>query len=157
RAYIDGPATKGAREQIITAYLDSTPLSSRPAYGEIIGLPEGVWAWYGTETEEMARVLNSSPTTEAELARKGEIYRQVLSMLIAQRRPSYYLAVNREALGVLTDQYLGLMNDAGVIDDALREAAVKAPLRVLPEPPSPDPVSFVDRKAADTLRTRLLS
>lgn len=157
RAYLDGPETKGAREQIITAYLDSTPLSSRPAYGEIIGLPEGLWAWYGTETEETARILNAPAETEAALARKGEIYRQVLSMLLAQRRPSYYLAGNREALGVLTNQYLGYLYDAGVIDARLRDAATKAELRVLPEPPPPDPVSFAGRKAADTLRTRLLS
>jgi membrane peptidoglycan carboxypeptidase len=157
RAYLDGPETKAAREHILTAYLDSTPLSSRPAYGEIIGLPEGLWAWYGTETEETARVLNAPAETDAALARKGEVYRQVLSMLLAQRRPSYYLAGNREALGVLTNQYLGYLYDAGVIDALLRDAATKAELRVLPEPPAPDPVSFAGRKAADTLRTRLLS
>ena len=38
-AYIDGPKTIEARRHIMTAYLNSEPLGSRPGYGEIIGVP----------------------------------------------------------------------------------------------------------------------
>ena len=45
---------------------------------------------------------------ESDRARRAEIYRQVLSLLLAQRRPSFYLASGsgQEALKTLTDQYL---------------------------------------------------
>src|SRR5487761_125584 len=46
-AYRQGPNTIAARRRILRVYLDSTPLASRPGYGEIIGLPEALWVWYG--------------------------------------------------------------------------------------------------------------
>src|SRR5438876_2364140 len=49
RAYADGPDTMEARRRILTAYLDATPLSSRPGFGEVIGIGEGLKAWYGTD------------------------------------------------------------------------------------------------------------
>ena len=52
RAYRDGPQTAAARRDIVTTYLDSTPLGSRPGYGEIIGVPEALWVWYGTDLDE---------------------------------------------------------------------------------------------------------
>jgi hypothetical protein len=59
------------------------------------------------------RVLTAPATTKAESARKGEIYRQVLSLLLAGRRPAYYLLENRAALGKLTDTCLRNLADAG--------------------------------------------
>jgi membrane peptidoglycan carboxypeptidase len=41
RAYRYGPDTTAARREIVTTYLDSTPLGSRPGYGEVIGMPSG--------------------------------------------------------------------------------------------------------------------
>ena len=40
RAYSGGPNTLQRRQEIITTYLNSTPLSSMPGYGEVIGVPE---------------------------------------------------------------------------------------------------------------------
>ena len=79
-AYIDGPNTIEARRHIMTAYLNSEPLGSRPGYGEIIGVPEALWRWYGTDLADASWVLTRPASAPAELARKGEIYRQVLSL-----------------------------------------------------------------------------
>src|SRR2546430_10749740 len=77
--YIYGPNTMKRREEIVTTYLNSTPLSSFPSYGEVIGFPDALWVWYGTDFNEANKVLNSTPKNKKELARKGEIYRQTLS------------------------------------------------------------------------------
>src|SRR6185437_13526070 len=76
RAYYDGPDTLKRREEVVTAYLNSTPLASVPGYGEIIGLPDALWVWFGTDLDEATKTLNETPRTAAELARQGQIYRQ---------------------------------------------------------------------------------
>ncbi|HXE04932.1 MAG TPA: transglycosylase domain-containing protein, partial [Bryobacteraceae bacterium] len=96
RAYLDGRDTTEARKHVVTAYLNATPLSSRPGYGEIIGIADGLRAWYGTDFAEANRLL--SEPMSGDLGRKAEIYKQVLSLLMAQRRPSYYLMMDRQAL-----------------------------------------------------------
>ncbi len=52
RAYSRGPDTTPRRREIITTYLNSTPLSSMPGYGEVIGVPEALWIWFGTDYTE---------------------------------------------------------------------------------------------------------
>ncbi len=49
RAYLDGPDTLAARRRIMTAYLNSSRSARCPGYGEIIGVPEALWIWFGTE------------------------------------------------------------------------------------------------------------
>jgi hypothetical protein len=66
-------------------YLNSTPLGARPGYGEVIGVPEALWIWYCTDLAEANRVLTTPATTKAQIARKGEVYRQVLELLLAGR------------------------------------------------------------------------
>ncbi len=154
RSYLDGPETLGVQQRIVSTFLNSTPLSSRPGYGEIIGVGDGLWAWYGSDLAEANRLLAETGTAPS--ARKAEIYKQVLSLLLAQRRPSYYLMDGRKSLDALTNNYLRLLGDAGIIDGALRDAALHAQLNFLPDPPSPAPVSFVDRKAAAAVRMELL-
>ena len=154
RSYLDGPDTMSAQQRILVTYLDSTPLSSRTGYGEIIGIGDGLWTWYGTDLGEASRAL--SGVTTVPLARKAEVYKQVLSLLLAQRRPFYYLVENRLALAALTDQYLRSLADAGVIGGDLKDAALAAELKVLAQPPALPPVSFVERKAAGAIRTEML-
>jgi membrane peptidoglycan carboxypeptidase len=81
----------------------------------------------------------------------------VLSLLLAGRRPGYYLIANYQALASLTDRYLRLLADAGVVDPALRDAALRAPLTFRNDAPPPAAVSFVGNKAADRLRNRLVT
>ncbi|MGH7123662.1 MAG: transglycosylase domain-containing protein, partial [Stellaceae bacterium] len=157
RAYADGPDTTEARRRILTTYLDATPLSSRPGFGEVIGVGEGLKAWYGTDFANANHILSAPSRTPVEVARKAEVYKQVLSLLLAERRPSYYLGADHLALDALANQYLGLLAGAGVIDAALRDAALRIELRFSAEPPAPPPVSFVGRKATGAIRARLLA
>ena len=155
RAYADGPGTGRRREQIVTTYLNSTPLSSMPGYGEIIGVPEALWIWFGTDYAEATQILNTTPRDAAGRARQGEIYRQVLSLLLSERRPTYYLVGNRTALVALTDRYLRVLCDAGVIEAGLRDAALAAPLHFRDVPPPISAVSYVRQKATEDVRNKL--
>jgi membrane peptidoglycan carboxypeptidase len=157
RAYTDGRDTIQRREEIVTTYLNATPLSSMPGYGEVIGLPEALWIWFGTDYRDAATLLNTRPRTPAELARQGLIYRQVLSLLLSERRPSHYLVGDRAALATLTDKYLRALCAAGVIDPALRDAALDVELRFRTAPPSGAAVSFVRQKATEDIRNKLVS
>ena len=157
RAYYDGPDTLKRREEIVTAYLNSTPLASMPGYGEIIGLPDALWVWFGTDLAKPAKVLNKTPRTAAELARQGEVYRQVLAFVVSGRRPSYYLLDDRAALGVLIDNHLYALASAGIISPALRDAALNAELHFRTEPPPiAAAVSYVQRKSTEEVRNRLV-
>jgi membrane peptidoglycan carboxypeptidase len=157
RAYSDGPDTLQRRKEIVTTYLNSTPLGSMPGYGEIIGVPEALWIWFGTDYAEATKILNAAPRNAAGLARKGAVYRQVLSLLLSERRPSYYLMTNRDALNALSEKYLRVLCDAGVIDPALRDAALAAELHFRTAPPPISAVSFVPQKATEDVRNKLVS
>ncbi|MFL5283025.1 MAG: transglycosylase domain-containing protein, partial [Rhodopila sp.] len=91
QAYRDGPDTLQARKQIVVSYLNATTLASRPGIGEIIGIGDALAAWYGTDLAEANRVLNGPADTPEALAYKARIYREVLNLLLAERRPAYYL------------------------------------------------------------------
>ena len=80
----------------------------------------------------------------------------VLSLLLAQRRPAYYLVPDHRALDALTDSYLKRLAANHVISRPLSEAALNAQLRFRPQAPAPAPVSFVGRKGADAIRAELL-
>ena len=109
RAYRDGPDTAAARRQIVVDYLNSTPLSARAGFGEVNGLGDGLWAWFGTDFEHANQVLSAPAPDAAARLEQARIYKQALSLLLAQRRPSYYLLAGRAALGALTDSYLRLL------------------------------------------------
>jgi membrane peptidoglycan carboxypeptidase len=156
RAYLDGPDTTAWRRQLVVDSLNSAPLGARPGYGEVIGLGDGLWVWYGTDLAMANRVL-SAPPSGVDPGRRAQIFKQVLSLLLAQRRPTYYLMEDRQALAALTDSYLRLLLDAGIIDAVLAEGARTAVLEFAADPPSRRPTSFVERKAPNAVRTRLLS
>src|SRR5262249_27929619 len=89
RAYQGGTRTIAARRQIVVDYLNSTPLAAAPGYGEVLGLGDGLWAWYGVEFEETNRLLAADlPSSDPARARA---YKRVLSLLLATRRPYHYL------------------------------------------------------------------
>ena len=135
-AYRDGPDTLEARKRIVVTYLNATTLASRPGFGEIIGIGDALGTWFGTDLAEANRILNGPADTPAALARKAQIYREVLSLLLAERRPAYYLRTDRGPLEALTDRYLNWLAEAHVIDVRLRDAAQAARLPVLAEPPT---------------------
>ncbi|TDV14996.1 transglycosylase domain-containing protein [Paraburkholderia caballeronis] len=156
RAYLDGPQTMPARQQILVRYLNSVPLAAKPGVGEISGIGDGLAAWYGRDFRDVNRVLRA-PLTDATLAEQALAFRQVLSLLIAQRAPSYYLQRDNPELARLTDSYLRLLASGGVITPALRDAALAAQLTLDRSKPVRAPVSYVERKATTSLRTQLMS
>jgi membrane peptidoglycan carboxypeptidase len=156
RAYLDSFETMAAQREIVTAYLDSTPLSSRPGYGEVVGLGDAMSAWFGVDLAEVNSLLSHQAISDAETRRRAQVYKEVLSLLIAQRRPSYYLNTGREELEHLTDSYLRALASAGVIDPATRDAALERQLVFMPGSPALGAHSFVERRAVDAVRTELL-
>ncbi|MGV5596933.1 transglycosylase domain-containing protein, partial [Burkholderia pseudomallei] len=125
RAYLNGPQTMAARHAIVVHYLNSVPLAARARVGEITGIGDGLAAWYGRDFDEVNRLL-AAPTTPENVAAQGVAFRQVLSLMIAQRAPSFFLNRGYPALQRLTDSYLRLLSTGGVITPALRDAALAA-------------------------------
>ena len=85
-------------------------------------------------------------------------YRQVLSLMLAHRRPSSLLlqAAGREELRNLTDQHLRLLAREGIISGVLRDAALAVELTPRGHAPPVPRASFVERKAANAVRMELL-
>jgi membrane peptidoglycan carboxypeptidase len=170
RAYLDGEDTTTRRHQIVLDYLNTVPLSAQAGFGEVNGLGDGLWAWYGRDFDEVNRLL-AAPVAEpapgeprrtaqafkqALLPLQALAFKQALSLMVAQRRPSHYLGGGgHEALQELTNAHLRLLTEAGVIPPALRDAALPLALQPLERPLPEPPVSFVDRKAATAVRGKL--
>ena len=55
---------------------------------EVTGLADGLWVWYGADYRQVGEALDG----KAGLAAQGLALRQVLALMIAHRRPSFYLA-----------------------------------------------------------------
>lgn len=152
RAYRDGEETTGVRRQITTDYVNSLPLASSVGYGEVLGLGDGLWAWFGADVNEVNRLLrNPKDTPECALA-----YRQVLSLLLAINRPSYFLQRNRAQLESRTSHFLPLLAEAGLISPRLRDLALPLRLQFRDRAPSTPPPSLAERKATDSVRGVLL-
>jgi membrane peptidoglycan carboxypeptidase len=156
RAYLNGPQTMPARRQIVVHYLNSLPLAAQPGIGEINGIGDGLAAWYGRDFRDVNRLL-AAPTTDNNLHAQAVAFRQVLSLLIAQRAPSYFLRRGYDDLQRRTDSYLRLLAAGGVISTALRDAALAAPLELRRAPRARPAISFVTRKAVTSLRAHLLA
>ncbi len=92
RAYQGGPDTTEARQRIVRDYLNSVPLSAVPGHGEVHGMAEGLRVWYGADFDQVNQALNSTASDPESMAARGLALRQVLSLMIAQRRPSHYLS-----------------------------------------------------------------
>lgn len=156
RAYMDGEQTLGAKRRIVLDYLNSLPLGALRGWGEVNGVNDGLSAWYGAQPQEANRLLRQPSDEPGELAARGVALRQMLSLMIAQRRPAHYFAGGQPQLLQMTASYLRLLADAGVIGPALRDAALQAPLAVRRSYSGPaGGVEVADRKAANLLRVQL--
>jgi membrane peptidoglycan carboxypeptidase len=168
RAYLDGEDTRARRRQIVADYLDTVPLAAQVGSGEVNGIGDAMWAWYGRDFEEVNRLLRTpagepqwrsaslQPASEpVTLQQQAVAYRQALSLLVAQRRPSWYLGAGRAELAALTDSHLRLLAAAGVISTALRDAALPVRLELRARSPEEAKESFAQRKASATTRVKL--
>ncbi len=158
RAYRQGPSTVAARRQVVCDYLNSLPLASLPGHGEVIGLGDGVWAWYGADFDRTNRLLKlvDAPGHRAS-ADQGAAYRQALSLLLAINRPGHYLQRDPKSLEVRTEGYLRVLADMDLIPASLRDAALGAKLALQTKAPPLEPVAFSERKALDSVRNDLVN
>jgi membrane peptidoglycan carboxypeptidase len=153
RAYQGGEDTTAVRRQIVVDYLNTVPLSAKVGYGEVNGIGDGMWVWYGRDFTSFNRALrNGIDTPDGALA-----YKQALSLTIAQRRPAHYLGAGSQDLEDLTNTHLRVLAAAGVITPALRDLASQQKLHPASgtgiAPPAAN--SFVTRKASNAVRTHL--
>ncbi|MGE8066048.1 transglycosylase domain-containing protein [Pseudomonas sp. NPDC089569] len=124
RAYQSGPDTLVVRQNVVRDYLNSVPLSAVPGHGEVHGMAEGLRVWYGADFNEANKRLASNATDPQSLAEKGLALREMLSLMIAQRRPSHYLTKGRDELAELTDSHIRLLAQNNVIDAPFAAAAL---------------------------------
>jgi membrane peptidoglycan carboxypeptidase len=157
RVYLDGPDTRKARENIVLDYLNSTPLGARPGFGEVNSIGDGLWAWFGIDLNDAKSALNLRETDADSLHAKAQVYRAALGLVLAQRRPAYYLSQDHAALDDLTDATLDRLADAGVISQTLSNAAKQAQFRFVAEAPQATQPPFIEQKAVNAMRSHLLS
>ncbi|MES2261291.1 MAG: transglycosylase domain-containing protein [Pseudomonadota bacterium] len=153
RAYQGGEDTTEVRRQIVVDYLNTVPLSAKPGYGEVNGIGDGMWVWYGRDFKEVSRLLGGKMDQPG----SALAFKEALSLLIAQRRPSHYLGEGTADLEELANSHLRLVAQAGIITPALRDAALKE--RLHPAAGSgvaaAPAMSFVTRKASNAVRVHL--
>lgn len=155
RAYQQGADTLPARRQLVLDYLNTVPLSAAPRHGEVHGLGDGLWVWFGADFEgTMAALMEAGAQAQDPTARALAL-RQAVALMIAHRRPSWYLAQGRQELERATDAHLRLLASAGIIDagwrdDALRQALV---FRDMAKDPPLRPATA--SKGTTAVRTRL--
>ncbi|WP_417779797.1 transglycosylase domain-containing protein [Stutzerimonas xanthomarina] len=125
RTYREGQQTMATRQRIVRDYLNSVPLSAAYGHGEVHGIADGLRLWYGADFAEVNRVLDARRNAGVSYETQGLALRQVLSLLIAQRRPSYYLGAGRDDMAELTDSHIRLLANGGVIGTRLRNAALQ--------------------------------
>ena len=83
-AYLDGTDTTAVRRRVARDYLSSLPLGAIAGHGEVTGLADGLWAWFGADFDTVNRVLGSSATSRADASENEEqarAYREVLTLL----------------------------------------------------------------------------
>ncbi|MGL5466912.1 MAG: transglycosylase domain-containing protein [Shewanella sp.] len=152
RVYQQGEITEPARKRIIQDYLNTVPLSSAPNHGEVHGIGDGLWAWFGTDFDTANQLL-SSPQIKANAAKRGQVFRQVVALMIAQRRPSYYLLQGHDDLETLVDSHIRLLGQYYLIDRKLRDAALGQKLQFKVAKPQRNTQSGAD-KGVNTIRIR---
>jgi membrane peptidoglycan carboxypeptidase len=157
-AYRNGPVTLQTQRQIVQDYINSIPLAASPGYGDVAGLGDGLWAWYGTDVSKVNPLLrgDEAALTQTEMKERARAYREVLSLLLALRAPHFYLVDDRTALQEQTDRYLPALAEHGIISARLCALALTARTDPLMRAPRAPRVNFVENKAPNAIRTSLL-
>ena len=155
RAYQPGPQTLEARQRVVRDYLNSVPLSAVPGHGEVHGMAEGLRVWYGADFDRSNQLLAAPARDAKTLAAQGLALREMLSLVIAQRRPSHYLAKGRKELADLTDSHIRLLAQNKVIDPPLADAALASTVTYRDWVQQPTVTPIETNKGITVARTRL--
>jgi len=156
RHYHSGLSGRDARKAIALSYLNSTPLSGRAGHGEIHGVGDGLKQWYGIDFAYANYALTASSDVVS-IEEKARVFKAALSLLLSQRRPSFYLLEGREELEALTTSYLRILTSNGVISEKLRDAALAQKLHFVERERSQATPSFISRKAVNNVRNELMN
>ena len=124
RSYQLSDHTLEHRQRLVRDYLNSVPLAAAPGHGEVNGLADGLEVWFGADFSTVNQLLSAAPHTTENLSERAQALRQVLALIIAQRRPSWYLNQGREALESLINSHLRLLTQAQIVTPHLRDAAL---------------------------------
>jgi membrane peptidoglycan carboxypeptidase len=159
RAYLDGEETLASRRRIVLDYINSIPLGAFPEYGEVNGLGDGLWVWYGVALDQATAFLKAlgSKSDPGLLPEQALSLKQVLSLFLAHRRPTELLIKERDALNEKCDRYLRLLAKEGIISEDLKTHALGARLVFRNAPPPAPRMELSERKAINAVRTRVLS
>ncbi len=159
RAYLDGEDTANPRRNIALSYINTVPLAARGGFGEVNGIGDGLRVWYDADVKQVNALLQRSDAESGgSLAAQAMAYKQVLSLFLAQRRPSYYLSsAGPQRLNDLANVYLELLAGENVISPALRDAASAVSLHYGPSFSQRSVVPYASDKAINVTRTRLTS
>lgn len=155
RAYRNGHDTRAVRRDLVVDYLDSLPLAAAPGHGEVLGLRDGLEAWYGADFDEVNALLRALPRSGPPSEAGVVAYAQALSLILATQRPTAYLVEQPDLLVARMTSYLELLADAGLISPELRDAASRVRLvrhRTLGAARD----RSLERKPASPVRTRLV-
>ncbi len=152
KAYQEGPNTRAWRERIIINYLNTVPLAAAPGYGEIHGLGEGLYAWFGMRLPNVVAALNEPENSPA----KTRAFKQALTLLISVRAPSVLLVEERESLEEKVSQFIRLMVRAGIIDWEFATQLQDTTIKFLPAAPMAPQASSVKNKAANAIRISMM-
>lgn len=156
RAYRDGEDTLPVRRTLLLDYLNTVPLSAAPTFGEVNGLGDGLWVWFGADFDEVNALLAAPEAEGSRLADQGRALHQVVALMIAHRRPTYYLSARgHDSLARLSESYVRLLAEQGVISPALRDAALNQPLQFRNQATDPALLPADAGKGAMAIRNRL--
>ena len=152
KSYHEGASTRAWRERIIIDYLNSVPLAAAPAYGEIHGVGEGLYAWFGMQLADAVKALKAQGATPAKI----RAFKHLLTLLVSVRAPSVFLVEERASLDEKVNQFTRLMARSGLIDWEFATALQETPIQFLPAAPLPPQPSSVKNKAANAIRTTMM-
>ena len=152
KAYREGWNTRAWRERIIVDYFNTVPLAAARGYGEIHGLGEGLYAWFGMQLADVVSALKTPGLTPD----KVRAFKHSLALLISVRAPSVFLVDERDSLEEKVNQFTRLMARAGIIDWDFAAALQDIPIRFTPAGPLPPQPSSFKNKAANAIRTTLM-
>jgi membrane peptidoglycan carboxypeptidase len=152
KAYRAGKNTRAWRERIIVDYLNTVPLAAAPSYGEIHGLGEGLYAWFGIQLQDAVQALKTPEVTAAKL----KAYKHLLTLLVSVRAPSVFLIEHRNSLEEKVAQFTALLAREGIIDSEMAARLEDTPIEFLPTAPLPPQPSSRKNKAANAIRTTLM-
>lgn len=153
QVYHQGPDTREERRRIILDYLNSIPLAAAPGYGEIHGIGNGLYAWFGLQLHDVRRLL-SMPNDHPG---KAGAFKHLLALMCAVKAPSYYLVRNRDDLDVRASYFARMLANAQVISKDFSERVAAAPISFASRPPKRALTSYAESKAINEIRSKLVT